>query len=159
MLPRFEFGWRSRRGVLPIRSCLLLIAALLPGCGDRGPQPVPVSGTVLIDGTPLHGGTVRVVPENGRAATGQIQPDGRFSLTTFQADDGCYPGTHAVEVFAPRMATDMLTAEEQKKVRAQAITLAEKYTDFRTSGLTVTIDKPTDDLTIAIQTPKEPRTK
>ena len=81
---------------------LALFAALLGiivGCGDGRPRRVPISGQVFIDGKPLtKGGQVRMIPEHGRAATGTIEPDGRFTMMTYEKGDGCVPGTYGVEV-------------------------------------------------------------
>src|SRR5687768_6454035 len=80
----------------PVFMALLLLAA---GCDSR-PQRVPVSGKVLIDGQPLTYGFVRIIPQDARPATGQIGPDGRFTLTCYDDGDGCIPGKHAAAVIA-----------------------------------------------------------
>jgi hypothetical protein len=118
---------------LPI---VLLLA--LAGCAPGPPKPVPVAGTVLIDGKPLAAGFIRIVPADSRAATGQIDAQGRFRLTTSKEGDGCVPGTHPVEVVAT------------KSVRHGELLwlVPEKYRDPTRSGLTATISGPTDDLVI-----------
>ncbi len=132
------------RTVLPV-----LLAggiAIQAGCGRSGPRPVPASGKVLLDGRPLPGGYVRVVPEQGRAAGGRIDKQGRFTLGTFAEDDGCLPGTHGVEV------TGAFRGGEGERAAAPGVTLPRRYADHRTSGLQVTIDGPTDALLIEIRT-------
>lgn len=118
-------------------AAALGLAALAVGC-DTGPKIVPVSGRVLIDGKPLTTGVVRVMPADFRAASGRIGPDGRFTLTTRAANDGCVVGTHAVTV----IANETLGAAAQKWHAPR------KYVEAATSGLTVTVDGPTDALTI-----------
>ena len=109
------------------------------GCDGR-PRRVPVSGQVLVDDQPMPGGFVRVVPAIGRSATGKIDSQGRFTLTTYEDKDGCIPGTHNVEVvFIDRSNPNIYRS-----------LIPEKYRDADTSGLSVTIDEPTDDLTIRI---------
>ena len=110
----------------------------LAGCGAGQPKPVPVAGTVLIDGKPLTSGNIRIIPANFRAATGQIDEQGRFRLTTLQEGDGCVPGTHEVEVVST------------KSVRhGELLWLTpEKYRDPQRSGLKVTIDGPDENLVI-----------
>jgi hypothetical protein len=127
------------------RSGLLLVVtlAVLPalfGCGDGRPKRVKVSGRVLIDDKPLTRGTVRLMPAKDRAAAGEIGPDGRFTLGTFSADDGCVLGTHPVAIVAIRT------------INANAIEyfVPKQYVDHATSGLTATIDGPNDDLTIKL---------
>lgn len=80
-----------------------LLAAAACGCGrsDR-PETVPLNGKVTYNGKPLTRGTVLLTPDgSGYAATGEIQPDGTFKLTSFDKDDGAVPGKYrvAVQVF------------------------------------------------------------
>ena len=113
---------------------------LLSGCGPRRPACVPVSGKVLIDGKPLTTGFVRVLPEKDRAATGRIDAEGNFRLTTFVEGDGCVPGRHAVEVIA---------CERPGPAQVRWLVPA-KYQTPVTSGLYVTIDGPTSGLVIEL---------
>lgn len=84
---------------LIIAAAIALVTVATVGC-RRGPQVVPVSGVVEVDGTPLTSGAITVVPEHGRAATGTIGKDGRFTLTTFVPGDGALLGRHRVAVTA-----------------------------------------------------------
>jgi hypothetical protein len=118
----------------------VLLVGVFAGCGDGRPRRVPVSGQVLIDGKPLRCGYVRVLPEKSRAATGTIDKQGRFQLTTFDPGDGCVPGTHPVEVFAA----------EKAGPSAVRWLIPKDYQDEATSGLTVTIKEPTDSLVIKL---------
>jgi len=95
---------------------------------------------VLIDGQPLTKGFITIVPNDGRPATGQIQPDGSFRLTTFDDNDGCLLGTHPVTV----VANEQITPTRMKWLAPK------KYVDTGSSGLTVTIEKPRDDLMIEL---------
>jgi hypothetical protein len=142
LLPRFSR--RVSPSLWATAVGLLLIAA---GCGRPGPRPVPVSGQVLLDNRPLTDGFVRVLPETGRAAIGRIANDGRFTLTTFDKGDGCLPGTHPVEV----VGRTMTGGEDSPGGSGSNAWLApKKYADFKTSGLSVQIDGPTDSLKIAL---------
>jgi len=118
-------------------SACLAVAATV-GCGDGRPRRVPVSGQVLIDGQPLTYGYVRVIPIDARPATAQIGPDGRFMLKTFEDGDGAVLGTHPVTV----------SANEYLSETSQRWHAPKKYADPGTSGLTATIDGPTDSLVI-----------
>jgi hypothetical protein len=125
---------------LPTRAAaaaLLVSLVALAGC-DNKTKLVPVSGRVLIDGQPLTHGVVQVVPAGYRAASGTIGPDGRFTLTTSAEGDGCVVGTHPAAVIA----------HEALGPGAQRWHAPKKYIDAATSGLTVTVDGPTNDLTI-----------
>ena len=117
---------------------LILPLLILGGCGKGRTPCVPVSGRVLLDGKPVPQGFIRVIPANGRPATGTLDADGRFRLTTFDDGDGCIRGTHAVEVIA-----------RQRISPTQSRWLApRRYFDAATSGITVTVDKATDALQI-----------
>jgi hypothetical protein len=117
----------------------VLLAALLSGC-NRGPRIVPVAGQVLIDGKPLTSGYITVLPEASRPATGEIDKTGHFRLTTNEDNDGCAVGTHKVEITAIKMLSPSKTRYFAPK----------KYESAATSGLTVTIDDPTEELVIKL---------
>ncbi len=127
-----------------ISAGLILLAALsmilVLGCGDGRPKRVPVSGQVLVDGKPLTTGDLRLVPDDARPAWAKIGPDGRFTLKTFEDGDGVVPGTHPVAV----RATEML---DRRRIKWHA---PKKYANDQTSGLTATIDGPTDSLVIKL---------
>ena len=125
-------------------SFLLGLACCAGGCGQNADQRVPVAGRVLIDGQPLTGGTIRFVPEAGRPASSAIMADGSFDLASESvqraSEAGVPPGSYRVQVSASKIVDD-------ETIHWNA---PEKYADFRTSGLSVTIDKPTDDLVIEL---------
>src|SRR5262245_24571596 len=116
-------------------ACLFVLA----GCDSR-PARVPVAGKVLIDGQPLTKGFITVVPADGRPATGQIQSDGTFRLTTFDENDGCIRGTHPVAI----LANEQITPTRMKWLAPK------KYADAATSECAVTIDKAQGDLEIKL---------
>lgn len=115
---------------------LCLSSLLLAGCDSR-PKRVPVSGTVYIDGQPLKGGHIRVIPSSARSAQAMIDSEGRFTLYTFDPGDGVVPGEHPVEIAA---------AEDVPGGKRWLI--PKKYASYSTSGVTIKIDKPTKDLRI-----------
>lgn len=122
------------------RSTLWLAAIcfVATGCGDGRPARVPVAGQVLIDGKPLTRGYIRFVPAEGRPSTGNLDADGRFTLTCFETGDGALVGTHRVEVNGQQAIDD-----RQMKWHAP-----KKYATVTTSGLTQQIESPTDSLQI-----------
>ena len=120
-------------------SLLLGILLFVFGC-DSGPKIVKVSGIVLVDGKPLPTGFVQVAPSGYRAASGKVAPDGTFSLTTTIENDGCVMGTHPAAV----IALESLGPTSQKWHAPKS------YNSTETSGLTVTIDKPTNNLKIEL---------
>ncbi len=92
------------------------IACLL-GCGGDGdewsakrPKVYPASGIVTLDGKPLDGATVQYMSQaHDLAAAGSTDAQGRFKLTTYNADDGAVEGAHKVVV--------KKTAYEEKKTK------------------------------------------
>lgn len=89
----------SNRTRCALLSPFLFVALLTTaGCGSKS-NVVKVEGVVTLDGQPLSGATVTYVPvENGRAASGRTDVDGRFYLTTFRTDDGAMAGNYKVVV-------------------------------------------------------------
>jgi hypothetical protein len=72
------------RGVFRPAAAAILLLALGAGC-DRGPQTFPVQGKVVwSDGRPWKGGTIQFtdVTNPQQVATGDIGPDGSFTLQT-----------------------------------------------------------------------------
>jgi hypothetical protein len=126
-----------------------LAAAFTIGCGSARPPLVPVAGVVTLDGRPVSGGAVRVIPQNARAATGTIGPDGRFTLGTFAEADGCVVGTHVVEVMPPPSGGD-----ERSPPPAKPVDFPTRYISAGTSGLTITVTGPTTNLVITLSTDK-----
>jgi hypothetical protein len=120
-------------------GCALMILATA-GCGDGRPKRVPVSGRVTIDGKPLETGFVQFVPEGDRPATGKLGPGGRFTLTTYDKEDGCVLGMHSVSVAANKSLDPTTTQWFAPK----------KYIRTATSGLTIEITGPRDDVEIKL---------
>ncbi len=113
--------------------------SLLLGCGG-GPKLVPVSGQVLVDGKPLETGFIQVIPADERPAGGVIGSDGRFTLTTYETNDGCALGTHQV----------IVTATKQLNAMATEHLVPPDYGDPAKSSLKTTVDGPTKELKIEL---------
>lgn len=98
-------AWRAL-----VRPCLLAVLSLpWAGCGGDAEQykTVPVSGVVTCKGVPVANATVNFTPlaeagrvegRPGRLALGKTDKDGRFTLTTYENDDGAIVGKHTVTV-------------------------------------------------------------
>jgi hypothetical protein len=83
-------------------ACAGFVLLTFIGCGRSSGQAAataPVKGTVTFKGKPLTKGRVVFEPDGaGKEASGEIQPDGSFVLTTYQKDDGAVIGTHHVSI-------------------------------------------------------------
>lgn len=122
----------------------LLIFCLLPlviGCSGGGAlDTAPVTGTVTYNGKPLPYGSVSFRPKAGSPATGKIQTDGTFTMTTYHDGDGAIVGAHEVLIIATE--TDAGTAPEVQPGTEMAVAksvIPQKYTSFSTSGLTAEV--------------------
>jgi hypothetical protein len=125
-------------------SCAL---AALAGCGSDGPTLIPIKGEVLYKGALLRDvsrGHVMYLPKSpdARQASGRIQPDGTFVLTTFQNADGVTPGEYQIKVTA--YATQQLSREQVEAaggaVAGPRLLIPEKYTDPTTTPLSDIVD-------------------
>jgi hypothetical protein len=91
-----RWGWAAGVGLV------LLSAA---GCGSGGTYPV--SGKLVYEdnqqpATELAGFEVTFTSqEMGKRATGKIQEDGTFRLTSTRPDDGAFPGHYQVVLTQP----------------------------------------------------------
>jgi len=87
-------------------SKLIALAALLFGpcwgCGPSSGTPVtliPVKGKVTYKGQPVTKGIIQFEPDGyGRTASGHLQSDGTFELTTLKPGDGVVAGEHRISI-------------------------------------------------------------
>lgn len=88
----------------PMRALTLAasLAGSACGCGakDDHPATVPVQGKVTYKGAPVTLGTITFQSDAGQPATGTIQPDGSYRLSTFAEGDGAIPGHHRIMIVA-----------------------------------------------------------
>jgi hypothetical protein len=120
-----------RIGLFGSVAVATLVAAILPGCGGGEgfrASLVPVKGKVTYKGKPLTKGTVTFEPDGeGRLATGELQADGTYELTTYQKGDGTVVGQHRVYIKG--------TGPNPRKEL-----VPQKYTTRQASNLTADVD-------------------
>lgn len=78
-----------------------MVAALLAfvvGCGNGRPATYPVTGSVTYQGQPVVGAQVMFRAAGAPAAEGTTDGTGKFSLMTFDPNDGAVLGKHRVTV-------------------------------------------------------------
>jgi hypothetical protein len=106
----------------------------LTGPVDGGPieaaRGVKVAGVVTLDGRPLAGGAVTLIPEkkNGRPATGITDAEGRYVLKASAEDEALAPGQYKVTIVAKPNNADKATA-----------VLPQRFGDPTTSSLRVDV--------------------
>jgi len=134
---------------------LVLVTPCLVGCGEASSRPDlhKVTGTVTFKGTPVEGATVTFsCAASPRSARGDTDANGKFSLTTFDTNDGAIVGEHAVtitkmasgtesgamsqenakEMMAKNMGT--MNAEKSSETNKPKMELPARYADAKTSG-------------------------
>jgi hypothetical protein len=118
----------------------------MAGCGGGGdkwkearPPVFAAVGVVMFEGTPLEGASVTFSPVTGtHGASGRTDAEGRFSLTTFDQDDGAPAGQYRVSVTKSesKVTLDPRDPENLPPLKAEQIHLIpQKYSAPETSGL------------------------
>jgi hypothetical protein len=138
---------RQQRVAAGIAGLLFFFPLGLVGCGG-GPRPYPVKGTVLFDdGQPakeLAGGSVVFTSEAlKRSASGDIDENGAYQLSTEGSNDGAYPGKYNVAVTGPQMGGES-PAKKKRLFPAH-------YEDPEKSGIAVVVEAKSNDIPINIQ--------
>jgi len=139
----------SARCIFRGLACYILALFCVTGCGSGGPTTIPIRGEVLYNGQPLQDGIVCYLPKQpgiARQATGRVQSDGSFVLTTFKNADGVVPGEYDIVVYAykPHPGEPKSRAEHEAVARAgglkRGFVIPEKYVNPQTSGLSDTVN-------------------
>jgi hypothetical protein len=90
------------RSCLPKSIALVTIFLVCWGCGPSVSVLAPllsVKGKVTYKGQPLTQGIIQFEPNGyGRMATGTLQSDGSFVLSTLKEGDGVVAGVHKVSI-------------------------------------------------------------
>lgn len=119
-------------------AAIACVGLVLTGCDTR-PKRVPISGVVYIDGQPVKGGEIRLIPDNARPAQAEIDKEGRFALFTFdpQKPDGAVLGEHRLEIRAG-----------EKIPGGIRWTIPKKYGNAATSEKTLKVEKADNNVRI-----------
>jgi hypothetical protein len=121
----------------------------LAGCrGDSGRPPLgKVTGKVTLNGQPVTSGSVIFTPiagqggNTGQPAIGQIEPDGSYTLTTFNTGDGAILGQHAVTVETRDMSKFTPPTKGQRiKYELPKSLTPRKYADPQTTPFRFTVE-------------------
>ena len=121
--------------------CLLVLVALLTGCSDGSLKPIPVSGTVLVDGQPAAGAEVAFFGTDEHLMVAEapfpraiVAEDGTFTLSSFEPGDGAPAGDYRVTIVWKKSDSD------DPEIRDMAPDeLGGRYSAPETSGLTATV--------------------
>jgi len=129
----------------------LALALVTTGCGGGDanmPKLGKVSGKVTYKGQPVTSGHIVFTPaagkggETGQTATGEINSDGTYSMTTFNTGDGAILGQHVVTVTVREKGSeDMGKPDAQGRINyslPKAVTPT-KYSSVESSPLRCTV--------------------
>lgn len=130
-------GSAIRRYVGWSAICLGLV---LNGCSSKqsGPELIPVRGTVRMNGKPLTtGGSISFRDGSGLIQpTGEVGPDGTYSMFLTPQQEGVPAGKYKVVVFASE------TREEAARHnRLPVMIINHKYLDAKTTPLATEVKK------------------
>lgn len=125
-------------GLLFLASTSLL---MFSGCfGQKGLETARTTGVVTYNGKPLPYGRVSFRPQAGSPATGEIQSDGSFSMSTYGNGDGAIVGTHQISITATEAdAGKGNEADPNTEMTVSKSMIPKKYTSFSTSELTAEV--------------------
>jgi hypothetical protein len=165
-------GWGMPRGSSAAAAALLLLAAG-SGCGYRRPALTQSRGIVTLDGEPVAGASVMLVPlEPGRPVAGASDAGGRLVFSTYGSNDGIPPGRYkaVVSKLVPTKraarkleAARARQAESDDAAEEAMVELADddyenllptRYATAATTDLVVTIDRSTRRITLALESDK-----
>jgi len=86
---------------------LIFLSVSIAGCGadHEGFVVASVQGKVVCDGRPVANAIVYFTPESketksGKQGSGLTDEEGRFTISTYEEDDGAIIGKHKVTVFS-----------------------------------------------------------
>jgi hypothetical protein len=128
----------------------VIVALALGGCaGDKSsqrPRVVPTTGRVLFNGQPLAGAHVTFTNvAAGRSAYAKTDAEGKFTLTTFEHNDGAVPGQQQISVSKLEAAppaepgVDRTTTTNAAPTPPRRWSIPRRYGDVATSVLTAEI--------------------
>jgi hypothetical protein len=125
---------------------LFLLMLVVPACGSGNARVHPVHGRVTFNGQPTPGAMVVFHPaakemDNAARPSGQVGPDGSFSLSTFRPNDGAPEGEYNVAIvwLVADAKPDPTTEETPNR-------LPPRYSDPRTSDLHAKVSKGKNEL-------------
>lgn len=120
---------------------VILLLAVLGGCGSKQLPVAPAKGQVFYRGKPLEFGAVMFQPSIGPPARGVIQPDGSFQLSTYNTNDGAIIGPHQVRItcFESQRPVGSGPANTKAEPGVGKSLIPPKYTNLDSSGLRVEV--------------------
>ncbi|QDT93086.1 carboxypeptidase-like regulatory domain-containing protein [Gimesia algae] len=125
---------------------LFSLACWCSGCGggldEDLPETVAVSGVVTYQGKPVTDASIMFYPMQGRKpATGRSDTEGKFTLRTFEENDGAIPGEHQVTVNAYESTPEGVSMKSAIPI---------KYSSPTTSPLKITVTETNPEIKLEL---------
>lgn len=135
---------------------LLSLALILTGCGGAPrPEMGYVSGTITMDGQPLHGVIVVMKPENGRMAVAMTDSKGYYDIEYIKGEKGTKLGPTTVSFEWPTSPIGPTKPIPSKYTAAKS----EAKLDVKKGRQTFNLDLKSETETAAAQTPQQARAR
>ena len=121
-------------------ACVAFCFVTMSGCnfGPDLPPTYPVEGSISLDGEMVADATVVFIADQGSYnATGVSDKNGKFVMKAFDTKPGVVAGSYKVE-----LNKTIVSSKEGKGGEADVnlqYGLPKKYSQFNTSGLTITV--------------------
>lgn len=134
-----------RRSAVAITVAAFL--SVLSGCSDRL-RTYPVSGKVQFkSGSPVRVGTIELKSrQHDIHSRGTLNPDGTFTLTTYEEGDGAIEGKHDC-VIVQFVMTEGLQGHRPSTIGV----IDRRYNNYTTSGITIDIEAKRNEITIEVE--------
>lgn len=128
-----------------------MLSILLAGCSDGIPKRYPASGVVQFpDGTPVMTGTIEISSGTRWTASGEIDREGKFVLTTAKPGDGAIPGDYRVVIRQVILTHRLPAAQHDHGDLVHA-----RYRDYASTTLNFTMPaEPKNDLAFVVDKAK-----
>lgn len=115
-------------------------AAIFSGCGSKPEfETAPATGQVTLDGKPVVAGSVVFTPPQGWPARGELDAEGRFSLSTYEPGDGAIVGPHEIVVIS-QTGPDPSEHFERAPSAPTKWLIPERYGSRKSSGLAFQVE-------------------
>jgi len=142
-------GWLAQSNIM----LAIMAALLMSGCGagdDGRDGRADAGGVVTLDGSPLEGATVSLVPQGDTpSAVAKTDANGEFTFTTHTPNDGAIPGQYKVTVSKVEMsggvsedeANELMAAGKPVPSPTRKELVPAKYTKANSTDIEVTINE------------------
>jgi hypothetical protein len=140
------------------------LLAALAGCGAGGGGTYPVSGKVVFaDGQPVTAGQITFEPLDDKAgwtASGPIESDGSFAVSSTDKLTGAKPGKYRVVITPPEEEAGLVEGEDgEGKAPTRPATIDPKFQNSETTSLEAEVKPQSNTFTFTVEHPGAGKSK